>query len=128
MGRTINEALGDDELRSILSHIEDETDKESFGLVCKRWLRLQSTDRRKLSARAGPHMLRQIAARFTCLRHLDLSQSLSRSFYPGVTDSDLAVIANAFSSLQILNLQNCKGNLSFYSLTMFNSIHSFSHL
>ena len=105
----INEALTDDELRSILAKVDSDKDKETFGLVCKRWLRLQSTERKKLSARAGPHMLRKMADRFTRLVELDLAQSISRSFYPGVTDSDLAVIANGFRCLRILNLHNCKG-------------------
>ncbi|MCD9642190.1 hypothetical protein HAX54_028873 [Datura stramonium] len=100
---------GDDELRAVLSRLGNDKDKEVFGLVCKRWLSIQSTERKKLCARAGPHMLGRIAARFTRLHELDISQSVSRSFYPGVTDSDLSVIATAFSCLRILNLQNCKG-------------------
>ncbi|GMP92311.1 hypothetical protein CsSME_00042589 [Camellia sinensis var. sinensis] len=106
----INEALRDDELRAILARLESDKDKEVFGLVCKRWLHLQSTERRKLAARAGPLMLRKMAARFTRLHELDLSQSISRSFYPGVTDSDLSVIANSFTCLRVLSLQNCKSN------------------
>ncbi|KAL5543067.1 hypothetical protein UlMin_010777 [Ulmus minor] len=105
----INEALTDDELRSVLAKLDSEQDKDHFGLVCKRWLRLQSTERKKLFARAGHHMLRRMAARFTCLQELDLSQSLSRSFYPGIMDSDLSVIADGFRCLRVLNLQNCKG-------------------
>ncbi|PON52718.1 LRR domain containing protein [Trema orientale] len=105
----INDALTDDELRSVLAKLESEQDKEVFGLVCKRWLHLQSTERKKLFARAGPHMLRRMAARFSRLQELDLSQSISRSFYPGVTDSDLSVIADGFRCLRVLNLQNCKG-------------------
>ncbi|GER55325.1 F-box/LRR-repeat protein 4 [Striga asiatica] len=108
-GSCINDRLGDDELRAVLFKLELEKDKEVFGLVCKRWLHLQSTERRMLRARAGPHMLKRLAARFTRLRELDLSQSASRSFFPGVTDSDLTVIAAAFSSLRVLNLHNCKG-------------------
>ena len=107
---SINETLTDDELRAILGKLESDKDKEVFGLMFKRWLHLQSTERRKLCARAGPHMLRKMAARFTRLHELDLSQSVSRSFYPGVTDSDLAVIANAFTCLCVLSLQNCKSN------------------
>lgn len=118
MGISINEALRDDELRAVLGKLESQRDKEVFGLVCKRWLHLQSTERRRLSARAGPHMLRKLAARFSRLHELDLSQSLSRSFYPGVTDSDLSVIANGFKSLRLLSLQNCKGIL----LTILGSI------
>ncbi|XAR64017.1 hypothetical protein NMG60_11024209 [Bertholletia excelsa] len=104
----INEVLRDDELRAILRKLESDKDKESFGLVCKRWLILQSTERRKLCARAGPLMLRKMAARFTRLHELNLSQSVSRSFYPGVTDSDLSVIANSFTCLRVLNLQHCR--------------------
>ncbi|XP_076903180.1 uncharacterized protein LOC143558172 [Bidens hawaiensis] len=105
----INERLRDDELRAVLAKLDTDKDKEAFGLVCKRWLYLQSTERKKLSARAGPHMLRKMAARFTRLKDLDLSQSASRSFYPGVTDSDLSVIASGFTGLCVLKLQNCKG-------------------
>ncbi|GKU90895.1 hypothetical protein SLEP1_g4839 [Rubroshorea leprosula] len=105
----INETLTDDELRFILSRLESDRDKEVFGLVCKRWLHLQSTERKKLSARAGPHMLRKMASRFTRVLELDLSQSVSRSFYPGLTDSDLAVIADGFKCLRVLNVQNCRG-------------------
>ncbi|KAI3714000.1 hypothetical protein L1987_72589 [Smallanthus sonchifolius] len=105
----INERLRDDELRAVLAKLETDKDKEVFGLVCKRWLYLQSTERKKLCARAGPHMLRKMAARFTRLKDLDLSQSVSRSFYPGVTDSDLSVIATGFTGLRLLKLQNCKG-------------------
>ncbi|PIA35404.1 hypothetical protein AQUCO_03500052v1 [Aquilegia coerulea] len=105
----INENLTDDELRAILSKLKTDKDKEGFGLVCKRWLHLQSTERKKLCARAGPLMLKKMAARFTHLIELDLSQSSSRSFFPGVTDSDLAVVAHGFDCLQILKLQNCKG-------------------
>ncbi|KAJ6774899.1 hypothetical protein OIU79_018144 [Salix purpurea] len=105
----INDTLTDDELGSILSKLENDKDKEIFGLVCKRWLGLQSKERKRLAARAGPHMLQKMAARFSRLIELDLSQSISRSFYPGVTDSDLAVIADGFRCLKVLNLQNCKG-------------------
>ncbi|XP_068640448.1 uncharacterized protein [Aristolochia californica] len=105
----INECLMDDELRAILAKLDTQKDKDVFGLVCKRWLNLQSTERKKLCARAGPLMLRKLAARFIRLWELDLSQSISRSFYPGVTDSDLSVVASGFCCLRILNLQNCKG-------------------
>ncbi|XP_052114492.1 uncharacterized protein LOC127745601 [Arachis duranensis] len=100
----INDTLTDDELRLILAKLESEKDKEIFGLMCKRWLRLQSTERKKLAARAGPHMLRRMADRFTCLLELELAQSVSRSFYPGVTDSDLDVIANFFHGMFLFGL------------------------
>ena len=112
-GVCINEALTDDELRAVLAKLQGDKDKEVFGLVCKRWLHLQSTERKKLCARAGPLMLRKMAARFSRLVELDLSQSVSRSFYPGVTDSDLKVIADGFGCLRVLSLQHCKGNFWF---------------
>lgn len=107
----INDALTDDELRAVLARLEREEEKDTFGLVCKRWLRLQSSERCRLRARAGPAMLRRMADRFSGLVELDLSQSASRSFYPGVTDSDLSVIAGGFRGLRVLTLQNCKGEM-----------------
>ncbi|KAJ6990716.1 hypothetical protein NC653_019084 [Populus alba x Populus x berolinensis] len=66
---TVPPSLG--ELRPILSKLENDKDKEIFGLVSKRWLRLQSTERKELAARAGPHMLQKMAARFSRLIELD---------------------------------------------------------
>lgn len=121
----INEALTDDELRSVLAKLETQRDKEVFGLVCKRWLHLQSTERKRLSARAGPHMLRKMAARFYRVLELDLSQSISRSFYPGVTDSDLRVIADGLKCLRLLNLHNCKGFLFSISDTVYLNLFEY---
>ena len=125
----INDVLMDDELRLVLAKLDSETDKEMFGLVCKRWLHLQSTERKKLFARAGPHMLRRMAARFSRLQELDLSQSVSRSFYPGVTDSDLCMIADGFECLKVLNLQNCKGKsfFRFFFIPHFESNVKYMH-
>ncbi|KAJ0960261.1 hypothetical protein J5N97_001914 [Dioscorea zingiberensis] len=106
---SINDALTDDGLRAVLERIGREVDRDTFGLVCKRWLHIQSTERRVLRARSGPAMLRRMADRFTGLVELDLSQSASRSFFPGVTDSDLGVIAAGFRWLRVLNLRECKG-------------------
>eukprot|EP01018_Ginkgo_biloba_P018412 Gb_36550 [translate_table: standard] len=108
-GKCINDVLTDDELRAILAKLEGLNEKNNYGLVCKRWLILQSTERRRLCARAGPLMLQRLAARFTRLVELDFSQSVSRSFYPGVSDQDLDTIATRFTCLQSLNLQQCKG-------------------
>ncbi|KAJ0248978.1 hypothetical protein HA466_0145410 [Hirschfeldia incana] len=105
----VNDALTDDELRWILSRLDADKDKEVFSLICKRWLYLQSTYLKNLASHAGPHMLKRLASRFTWIVELDLSQSVSRSFYPGVTDSNLAVIAEGFKCLRVLNLHNCKG-------------------
>ena len=72
-GVCINEVLTDDELRAVLAKLQSDKDNEVFGLVCKRWLHLQSTERKKLCARVGPLMLRKMAARFSQLVELDLS-------------------------------------------------------
>lgn len=118
----INDSLTDDELRSILDKIERDKDKEIFGLVCKRWLRVQSNERKKLCARAGPHLLHRIVLRFSRLLELDLSQSTSRSFYPGVTDSDLTLVANGFKYLKVLNLQYCKSNLLSHTIYIYSAL------
>ncbi|KAF5749853.1 F-box/LRR-repeat protein 4 isoform X1 [Tripterygium wilfordii] len=107
MSVSINETLTDDELRWILSKL-DKRDGGVFALVCKRWLHLQSTEQKKLALRAGPHMLHRMAARFSQVVELDYSNSSARSFYPGVTDSDLAVVANSFKCLRVLKLQDCR--------------------
>ncbi|CAN6463358.1 unnamed protein product [Victoria cruziana] len=104
----INDVLRDDELRAILEKLQTDGDRSGFSLVCKRWLSVQSTGRRKLCVRAGPFMLRKMAFRFPGVLELDMSQSASRSFFPGVTNDDLAVIAQGFRCLQILALSNCK--------------------
>ena len=104
--------LTDDELRAVLARLGPESERDGFGLVCRRWLRIQSSERRRLRARAGPSMLRRLAARFPGALELDLSQSPSRSFYPGVIDDDLDVIAGGFRNLRVLALQNCKGETS----------------
>ncbi|KAJ9678013.1 hypothetical protein PVL29_022790 [Vitis rotundifolia] len=54
-------------------------------------------------------MLCKMAASFLKLVELNLSQSISRSFYPDVTDSNLKVIANGFRCLRLLGLQHCRG-------------------
>jgi F-box/leucine-rich repeat protein 2/20 len=105
----INEVLTDDELRTVLTRLGPEAERDAFGLVCRRWLRIQSSERRRLRARAGPDMLRRLATRFPGVLDLDLSQNPSRSFYPGVINDDLDVIAGSFRSLRVLALQNCKG-------------------
>ncbi|KAL6899535.1 hypothetical protein ACP4OV_006193 [Aristida adscensionis] len=104
----INDVLTDDGLRAVLTRLGPEAERDAFGLVCRRWLRIQSSERRRLRARAGPDMLRRLAARFPGVLELDLSQSPSRSFFPGVIDRDLDVIAGAFRNLRVLALQNCK--------------------
>ena len=71
-GVCINEALTDNELQAVLAKLQSHKDKEVFGLVCKRWLYLQSTERKKLCAKAGPLMLRKMAVRFLRLVELNL--------------------------------------------------------
>ncbi|RZS24978.1 hypothetical protein BHM03_00058123, partial [Ensete ventricosum] len=63
-------------------------------------------------ADAGPELAlscsARMANRFTGLLEIDLSQSAWRSFYPGITDSDFAVIAAGFRQFRVIDLQNCK--------------------
>eukprot|EP00252_Welwitschia_mirabilis_P001693 TRINITY_DN11609_c0_g1_i1.p1 TRINITY_DN11609_c0_g1~~TRINITY_DN11609_c0_g1_i1.p1 ORF type:complete len:415 (-),score=45.20 TRINITY_DN11609_c0_g1_i1:223-1467(-) len=108
-GVCINDILTDDGLRAILRKIEDAHERNNFGLVCKRWLHIQSSERRRLCARAGPLMLQRLSRRFTRVHEIDFSQSASRSFFPGVSDNDLHTVASAFHSLRSLVLRDCKG-------------------
>ncbi|KAG8095385.1 hypothetical protein GUJ93_ZPchr0012g21427 [Zizania palustris] len=101
---TASMASTDDELRGVHVRLGPEAERDAFGLVCRRWLRIQSSERQRLCARAGPTMLRRMAARFSGVLDLDLSQSPSRSFYPGVIDDDLDVIAGGFRNLRVLAL------------------------
>jgi F-box/leucine-rich repeat protein 2/20 len=59
--------------------------------------------------RAGRVMLERVAARFSCLTDLDISEDTTRSFYPGWQDDDLGLISRSFGRLERLNLNNCKG-------------------
>ncbi|KAI3907511.1 hypothetical protein MKW92_006444 [Papaver armeniacum] len=109
-GVCINETLTDDELRSILSKLDNYKDKEGFGLVCKKWLHLQSTERRKLCARAGPLMLKKMAARFSRIvgiRSLSITLSFVLSW---VTDSDLWIGGTwkGLPRLQSLDISYCR--------------------
>jgi len=59
--------------------------------------------------RAGPLMLERVAARFSSLTDLDMSEHAGRSFYPGWKDGDLSLVTRSFRHLEHLNLNNCKG-------------------
>ncbi|XP_078152740.1 uncharacterized protein LOC144547926 [Carex rostrata] len=104
----INDILSDDELFMILSKLELQGEKECCRLVCKRWCKVQSAQRRRLCAPPGPDRLRHLLARFTGLIELDLSQSVTRPFYRDFTDSDLDLIVYALPGLRVLNLKNCR--------------------
>lgn len=124
----INERLRDDELRAILERLESSKDKDAFGLVCKRWLHLQSSERKRLCMRAGPLYLLRLCFRFSRLIELDLSQSASRSFYPGVTDSDLTIVAANLVYLRFVYLNNCKGITDVGLMALGNSLPSLQGL
>ncbi|TKY50691.1 F-box/LRR-repeat protein 20 [Spatholobus suberectus] len=97
----INNVLVDDLLRLILGRLENRTDRKTFGLVCKRWLPLQSMETKKLSANLGlKRVLGRVAGRFTGVVELELFSIL---------DSDIAVIAPRFPCLRVLNLCYCPG-------------------
>ncbi|QHN98004.1 F-box proteinB [Arachis hypogaea] len=100
----INDTLTDDELRLILAKLESEKDKEIFGLVCKRWLRLQSTERKKLAARAGISDVGMKAIG----EGLSLLQSLDVSYCRKLTDKGLSAVAKGCSDLRVLHLAGCR--------------------
>lgn len=105
----INTVLTDDDLQAVLSKLKHPHDRDVCGLVCKRWLTVQDMERKSMRLRAGPLMLERVAARFSYLTDLDMSETVSRSYYPGWKDADLSLVARSFRRLERLNLQGCKG-------------------
>ncbi|KAJ9673566.1 hypothetical protein PVL29_023250 [Vitis rotundifolia] len=49
----INKVLTNNELRVVIAKLQSNKDKEVFGLVCKRWLHLQSIEQKKRQGRAS---------------------------------------------------------------------------
>lgn len=105
----INAVLTDDALQAVLSKLKVPYDRDACALVCKRWKAIYDRGRKSMRLRAGPLMLEKIAARFSGLTNLDMSENAGRSFYPGWKDADLILVARSFHHLECLYLTNCKG-------------------
>ncbi|XP_027335505.1 F-box/LRR-repeat protein 12 isoform X2 [Abrus precatorius] len=85
--------LPDDCLAIILHGLDCRTDRESFGLTCRRWLHVQNFNSRSLQ--------------FELLRRFQHLESLSLSNCTGLHDSGLTRLLSFGSSLRKLNLDCC---------------------
>ncbi|KAL9443188.1 hypothetical protein AB3S75_016530 [Citrus x aurantiifolia] len=87
--------LGDDELSLILNRINDSNDRNSFSLVCKRWLRVEGQTR--LSIRViEPDSLHNFLPRFPNLRSFESTRFLS--------NAHLQFVAKTCPKIQIFNV------------------------
>ncbi|KAL2508132.1 F-box/LRR-repeat protein 12 [Forsythia ovata] len=112
--------LPDDCLYFIVERLDSSSDRESFGLTCRRWLHIQNSSRRSLqfqcaftqlisaslsqpSTEITPFHLHRLLNRFQQL------QSLSLSGCTDLPDSGLSLLARYGSNLQSLHLDCCFG-------------------
>lgn len=84
--------LPDDCLILIFTSLSDYTDRESFGLTCRRWYRIQNITRRSLQ--------------FSCSFQLNIT-SLSWGSGPAVNSLHLSRLLTRFQHLHSLSLSGC---------------------
>ncbi|XP_015162698.1 F-box/LRR-repeat protein 12 isoform X2 [Solanum tuberosum] len=84
--------LPDDCLLFIFQHLDCGSDRESFGLTCRRWLQIQNLNRRSL----------QFQCSFTMLNFSSLSQTNTR-----ISTLHLYRLLNRFQNLESLSLSGC---------------------
>ncbi|KAG5598426.1 hypothetical protein H5410_029796 [Solanum commersonii] len=130
--------LPDDCLLFIFQHLDCGSDRESFGLTCRRYLQIQNLNRRSLqfqcsftmlnfsslsqtNTRIKPRIIVPVrmhrASRFGLSllpRHGSKLQSLHLDCCFGITDSGLSCVASGCSLLVILSLYRC--NVTDYGL------------
>ncbi|XP_059297788.1 LOW QUALITY PROTEIN: F-box/LRR-repeat protein 12 [Lycium ferocissimum] len=110
--------LPDDCLLLIFQHLDCTSDRESFGLTCRRWLQIQNQNRRSLQFQIEYPILNissssqndtQIST-FQLYRLLNRFQNLDSLSLSGCTelpDSALALLPQHASKLQSLHLDFC---------------------
>lgn len=84
--------LPDDCLLFIFQHLDCGSDRESFGLTCRRYLQIQNLNRRSL----------QFQCSFTMLNFSSLSQTNTR-----ISTLHLYRLLNRFQNLESLSLSGC---------------------
>ncbi|KAL8516494.1 hypothetical protein ACS0TY_014950 [Phlomoides rotata] len=84
--------LADDCLFFIFQKLDSSTDRESFGLTCRRWLHIQNLSRRSL----------QFECSLTQLRSLSLSQPST-----SISSFHLYRLLNRYPCLNFLSLSGC---------------------
>lgn len=84
--------LPDDCLLFIFKHLDGGSDRESFGLTCRRWLQIQNLNRRSL----------QFQCSFTVLNISSLSQNNTQ-----ISTFQVSRLLNRFQNLESLSLSGC---------------------
>lgn len=84
--------LPDDCLLFIFQYLDCGSDRESFGLTCRRWLQIQNINRRSL----------QFQCSFTMLNISSLSQNNTQ-----ISTFQLSRLLNRFQNLESLSLSGC---------------------
>lgn len=89
--------LADENLQEILSRLSDRVDRQSWCLVCKKFLHLEAVGRKYVHV-MRPEILEPVLRRYHQLEHLDLSSCVE------VTDQCLATVAK-FTSPRLLSIK-----------------------
>ncbi|RAL43374.1 hypothetical protein DM860_012515 [Cuscuta australis] len=113
------EELPDDCLSLIFQHLDCGFDRESFGLTCHHWLRIQNLSRRSLQFHCSLNLLNvsppathssiSTSHLSKLLKRFQSLQSLSLSGCTELPDSGLTQLQQHGSKLQSLNLDCCFG-------------------
>lgn len=128
--------LSDDCLLCIFNKLENESDRNAFGLTCRNWLKVRNIGRKSLTFHCSfnptidkvhAKCIPNILARSPCLNRISLAglselpdsalnslrmsgsslQSLSLYYCSGMTDDDLALVAIGCPNLVVVELQSC---------------------
>lgn len=89
--------LADENLQEILSRLSDRVDRQSWCLVCKKFLYLEAVGRKYVHV-MRPEILEPVLGRYHQVEHLDLSSCVE------VTDQCLATVAK-FTSPRLLSIK-----------------------
>ena len=89
--------LADENLHDILSRLSDRVDRQSWCLVCKKWLHIEAVSRKDVHVMRR-EILEPVLRRYHQVEHLDLSSCVE------VTDQCLATVAK-FTSSRLLSIK-----------------------
>lgn len=89
--------LADENLQDVLARLPDRVDRQSWCLVCKKFLYLEAAGRQYVHL-MRPEILEPVFRRYHQVEHLDLSSCVK------LTDSSLATVAK-FTSKRLLSIK-----------------------
>lgn len=92
--------LADENLQDVLARLPDRVDRQSWCLVCKKFLYLEAMGRKYVHL-MRPEILEPVLRRYPQVEHLDLSSCIR------VTDACLATVAK-FTSKRLLSIKLVK--------------------